>query len=80
LGRKTWLNSGAISAQPTQNLFGLMAMTLMKALGFINALNAMLWVLRIKLRQLILKSQSFDALNAVLGCLLIRSVLHVRFS
>jgi hypothetical protein len=54
--------------------------TLMKALGFINALNAMLWVLRMKLRQPILKSQSFDALNAVLGCLLIRSVLHVQFS
>ena len=52
----------------------------MKALGFINALNAMLWVLRIKLRQPILKSQSFDALNAVLGCLLIGSALHVRFS
>jgi hypothetical protein len=80
LGRKTWLSSGAISAQPTQSLFGLMATTLMKALGFINALNATLWVLKIKLRQPILKSQSFDALNAVLGCLLIRSVLHVRFS
>jgi hypothetical protein len=53
---------------------------LMKVLEFINALNAMLWVLRIKLRQLILKSQSFDALNAVLGCLQIRSAIHVRFS
>jgi hypothetical protein len=80
MGRKTWLSLGAISAQPTRSLFGLMDTILTKALGFINALNAMLWVLRIKLRQLILKSQSFDALNAVLGCLLIRSVLHVRFS
>jgi hypothetical protein len=80
MGRKTWLNSGVISAQPTLSLFGLMDTKLMKALGFINALNAMPWVLRIKLRQPILKSQSFDALNAVLGCLLIRSVLHVRFS
>jgi hypothetical protein len=80
MGRKTWLSSGAISAQPIQSSFGLMDTILMKALGFINALNAMLWVLRIKLRQLILKSQSLDALNAVLGCLLIRSVLHVRFS
>jgi hypothetical protein len=80
MGRKTWLNSGAISAQPTQSLSGLMVMTAMKALGFINALNAMLWVLRIKLKQLILKSRSFDALNAVLGCLSIRSALHVRFS
>jgi hypothetical protein len=75
-----WLSSDAISAQPIQSSFGLMDTTLMKALGFINALNAMLWVLRIKLRQPILKSQSFDALNAVLGCLLIRSALHVRFS
>jgi hypothetical protein len=80
MGRKTWLSLGAISAQPILSLSGLMDTTLMKALGFINALNAMLWVLKIKLRQPILKSQSFDALSAVLGCLLIRSVLHVRFS
>jgi hypothetical protein len=75
-----WLSSGAISAHPIQSLSGLMGMTLMKALGFINALNAMLWVLRIKLRQPILKSQSFDALNADHGCLLKWSAIHVRFS
>ena len=75
-----WLSFAAISAQPIQSLSGLMDTIVMKALGFINALNAMLWVLRIKLRQLILKSQSFDALNAVLGCLSIRSAIHVRFS
>ena len=80
MGRKTWLNSGAISVQPIQSLSGLMDTILMRALGFINALNAMLWDLKIKLRQPILKNQSFDALNAVLGCLSIRSAIHVRFS
>jgi hypothetical protein len=39
LGRKTWLNSGAISAQPILNLFGLMSLLRMKALGSFNALN-----------------------------------------
>jgi hypothetical protein len=69
MGRKTWLSLGAISAQPTQSLSGLMDTKLMKVLGFINALNAMLWVLRIKLRQPILKSLLFDALNVDHGSL-----------
>jgi hypothetical protein len=39
MGRKTWLSSGAISAQPTRNLSGLMVMTAMKDLGSFNVLN-----------------------------------------
>ena len=80
MGRKTWFSLGAISAQPTLSLYGSMDTTLTKVLEFINALNAMLWVLRIKLRQPILKNLSCAALNADLGCLQIRSAIHVRFS
>jgi hypothetical protein len=47
MGRKTWLNLGAISAQPTQNLSGLMVMTAMKDLGFFNVLNVKLLAQRI---------------------------------
>jgi len=39
MGRKTWLSLGAISAQPTQSLFGLMVMTAMKDLESFNVLN-----------------------------------------
>jgi hypothetical protein len=39
MGRKTWLSSGAISAQPTQSLSGLMVMTAMKDLESFNVLN-----------------------------------------
>ena len=80
MGRKTWLNSGAISAQPTASLCGLMDTKLTKDLGFTNASNAVVWALRIRLNQPILKSLSCAALNAVLGCLQIRSAIHVRFS
>jgi hypothetical protein len=47
MGRKTWLNSGAISAQPILNLFGLMSLLRMKALGSFNALNVKLLAQRI---------------------------------
>jgi hypothetical protein len=57
LGRKRWLNLDAISAQPIAILFGLMDTKPMKALGFINASNAVAWALRMKLNQPILKSQ-----------------------
>jgi hypothetical protein len=42
MGRKTWLSSGVISAQPTLNLFGLMSLLRMKASGSFNALNVKL--------------------------------------
>jgi len=77
---ETWLSSGATSVQPIVSLYGLMDMKLMKDLGFINALNAVAWALRMRLNQPILKSQSCDAQNAVLGCLQTRSAIHVRFS
>ena len=80
MGRKAWLSFDAISAQPIPNSFGLMDMTPMKDLGFINALNAVALALRMKLNQPIRKSQSCAAINAVLGCLQIRSAIHVRFS
>jgi len=51
MGRKTWLNLGAISAQPTQSLSGLMATKHTKALELTNALNAALWALRMKPKQ-----------------------------
>ena len=57
MGWQTWLNSDATSAQPTVSLYGLMDTKLMKDLGFINALNAVAWVLKIRLNQQILKSQ-----------------------
>ena len=57
MGWQTWLNSDAIFAQPIVNLYGLMDTKLTKDLGFINALNAVAWALRIKLNQPILKSQ-----------------------
>jgi hypothetical protein len=57
MGWQTWLNSDATFAQPTVSLYGLMAMTHTKGLGFINALNAVAWALRIKPNQPILKSQ-----------------------
>jgi len=78
MGRKTWLSSGAISAQPTLNLYGLMVMTLMKDLESFNVLNVKPLAQRIWLNQPTPKSQSFDALNAVLGCLSIRSATHAR--
>jgi hypothetical protein len=80
MGWQTWLSSDAISVQLIVSLYGLMDMKLMKDLGFINALNAVAWALKIKLNQPILKSQSCAAQNAVLGCLQIRSAIHVRFS
>jgi len=80
MGWQTWLNSDAISAQPRASLCGLMDMKPTKDLGFINALNAVVLALRIKLNQRILKSQLCAAQNAVLGCLQIRSAIHVRFS
>jgi hypothetical protein len=80
MGWQTWLNSDATSAQPIASLYGLMDTKLTKDLGFINALNVVVWALRIKLNQPILKSQSCAARNAVLGCLQIRSAIHVRFS
>ena len=80
MGWQTWLNSDAISVQPTASLFGLMDTTRMKDLGFINALNAVVLALRIRQNQPILKSQLCAAQNAVLGCLQIRSAIHVRFS
>jgi len=57
MGWQTWLNSDATSAQPIVNLYGLMAMKPTKDLGFINALNAVEWALRIRLNQPILKSR-----------------------
>jgi len=57
MGWQTWLNSDATSAQPTASLYGLMDMTHTKDLGFINALNAVEWALRMKLNQPILKSR-----------------------
>jgi hypothetical protein len=57
LGRKAWLNLDAISAQPIPNSFGLMDMTPMKDLGYINALNVVAWALKMKLNQPIRKSQ-----------------------
>ena len=57
MGRKRWLNLDATSVQPTANLYGLMDTKLTKDLGFINALNAVAWALRIKLNQPILKNQ-----------------------
>jgi len=57
MGWQTWLNSDATSAQPTVNLYGLMDTKLTKDLGFINALNAVAWALRIKLNQPILKNR-----------------------
>jgi len=80
MGWQTWLNLDATSAQPIVNLYGLMDMKPMKDLGFINALNVVVLALRIKQNQPILKSQLCAALNAVLGCLQIRSAIHVRFS
>jgi hypothetical protein len=80
MGWQTWLNSDATSAQPIASLYGLMDMTHTKALGFINALNAVVLALKIRLNQPILKSQLCAAQNAVLGCLQIRSATHVRFS
>jgi len=44
---ETWLSLGAISAQPTQSLFGLIVMIAMKDLGFFNVLNVKLLALRI---------------------------------
>ncbi len=80
MGWQTWLSLDAISAQPIANLFGLMDMKRTKDLGFINALNAVALALKIRQNQPILKSQSCGAINAVLGCLQIRSAIHVRFS
>jgi hypothetical protein len=57
MGWQTWLSLDATSAQPTASLCGLMDTIPMKDLGFINALNAVAWALRIKLNQPILKSQ-----------------------
>jgi hypothetical protein len=57
MGWQTWLNSDATSAQPIVSLCGLMDMKLTKDLGFINALNAVGWALKIRLNQPILKSQ-----------------------
>ena len=54
---ETWLNLDAISVQPIASLYGLMDMKLTKDLGFINALNAVAWALKIRLNQPILKSQ-----------------------
>jgi hypothetical protein len=78
MGRKTWLSSGAISAPPILNSYGLMDTTLMKDLGSFNVLNVKPLAQRIWLNLPTLKSQSFDALNAVLGCLSIRSAIHAR--
>jgi hypothetical protein len=47
LGKQGWLNSGAIFAQPTLNLFGLMSLLPMKASGSFNALNVKLLAQRI---------------------------------
>ena len=80
MGRKRWLNLDAISAQLIASLYGSMDTKHMKDLGFINALNAVVLALRIKLNQPILKSQLCAAQNVVLGCLQIRSAIHVRFS
>jgi hypothetical protein len=57
MGWQTWLNSDAIFAQPTASLYGLMDTKHTKDLGFINALNAVAWALKIKLNQPIRKSQ-----------------------
>jgi hypothetical protein len=57
MGWQTWLSSDATFAQQTANLYGLMDTKLTKDLGFINALNAVAWALRIRLNQPILKSQ-----------------------
>jgi hypothetical protein len=57
MGCQRWLSLGAISAQPILNLFGLMDMTHMENLKFINALSAVLLELKIELNQPILKSQ-----------------------
>ena len=80
MGRKTWLSSGAISAQPILSLYGLMDTILMKDLESFNVLNVKPLAQRIWLNQPTLKSQLFDAINAVHGCLSIRSAIHVRFS
>jgi hypothetical protein len=37
MGWQTWLILGAISAQPTPNLYGLTGIQKLMALGFINA-------------------------------------------
>ena len=47
MGRKTWLSLGAISAQPTQSLSGLIIMTAMKDLESFNVLNVKLLAQRI---------------------------------
>jgi hypothetical protein len=57
MGWQTWLNSDATFAQPIASLYGLMDMKHTKDLGFINALNAVVLALRIRLNQPILKSQ-----------------------
>jgi hypothetical protein len=57
MGWQTWLNSDATSAQPIASLCGLMDMKLTKDLGFINALNVVVLVLRIKQNQPILRNQ-----------------------
>jgi hypothetical protein len=57
MGWQTWLNLDATFAQPIASLYGLMDTKHTKDLGFINALNAVVWALRIKLNQPILKSQ-----------------------
>ena len=77
---ETWLSLDATFVQPIVNLYGLMDMKLTKDLGFINALNVVVLALKIRLNQPILKSQLCAAQNAVLGCLQIRSAIHVRFS
>ena len=77
---ETWLNSDATSARLIASLYGLMDTKLTKDSGFINALNAVVLALRIRLNQPILKSQLCAAQNVVLGCLQIRSAIHVQFS
>jgi len=57
MGWQTWLNSDATFVQPTASLFGLMGTKHTKDLGFINALNVVVWALRMMLNQQIPKSQ-----------------------
>jgi hypothetical protein len=56
MGWQTWLISDATSAQPTPSLYGLMDTQKLMALGFINALNAVLLAQKTWLRLTMLKS------------------------
>jgi hypothetical protein len=68
MGRQTWLILDATSAQPTPSFNGLMGIQKLMALGFINALNAVLLAQRTWLRLTIPKNQLCVAINADHGC------------